>query len=174
MRPVNCGVFDEKTGLCLHCGKAAEGPQCEVDLKWTLLDILYGAARLLYGKDALPPISNDRGALHILLSIGGKYDPLRENRDTYTTLYQLVRYHRIVLRFTPDPSQFILSPDQAVVSYRPRTPDGLLLPDQQSYSMLTRHSNLTHAVVVSACKTYLASNGMLWPKNLQNEYVSIL
>ena len=118
MKPINCGVFDEVSRRCIHCGEIQEGSQCTYDYTWKRGEFTLHAARLLYGSMALHDVATD--TVTIIDRTETPYDPMQHAVQAYRLLHKLVLNHRCVVQYSTDYSRFLITTDRGNVRYLPR------------------------------------------------------
>lgn len=173
MKPINCGVFDEVSRRCIHCGEIQEGSQCTYDYTWKRGEFTLHAARLLYGSMALHDAATD--TVTIIDRTETPYDPMQHAVQAYRLLHKLVLNHRCVVQYSTDYSRFLITTDRGNVRYLPRPlnggePVGIAM----TYPLSTRSSDLAWALIVMAAKLQLANSSRLWPTNLCKEEVPLI
>jgi hypothetical protein len=159
MKPRNCGIFEETTGKCLHCGMKTEGPQCDAPLLWSRRDYLLHAGRLLYNE----AISlNPEGAV-VLLGSGEQFNPLTNVVHVYHLLHALIRDYSWSLAYVVSDGTFSLRARNETAEY-------LIEANGQKALYGTRVSatSLNRATVIAAARQYLINTRSVWPDNLQS------
>lgn len=162
MKPTNCAIFDEITKLCLHCNQAAEGPQCALNAPWRHMDFVLHAAKLIYGPSAAFAAHDNMVEVRWSGSIVS-FDPSNRMEQMGLLLEMLIQHNDWIVSYDAASSRFKLANRLTYAEYTPYVGGAKV-----AYALAVHSAHLPTALIIAAARSYMHTNRLIWPANLES------